>query len=82
MVVGAQDAKRHGFAAAVALLETNGGLLVSDPRLEAVKLVMLEFQIRFEWYHFCIAVARACLVRLTRDKWTAVWDFLAGNNHK
>ncbi len=35
-----QDAKRHGFTAAVALLESNGGLLVKDPRLEAVKLVI------------------------------------------
>ena len=32
-----QDAKRHGKTAAVALLEANGGLLVADPRLAAVK---------------------------------------------
>ena len=43
-----QDAKRHGKTAAMALLETNGGLLVSDPRLAAVKQVaMIEMALHY-----------------------------------
>ena len=37
VLLGGQDAKRHGKPAAVALLEAHGGLLVADPRLKAVK---------------------------------------------
>ena len=36
-----QDAKRHGHKIAFVLLEQNGGLLASDPRMEELKTVIL-----------------------------------------